>query len=635
MAADPRLTHAAYLFQRGRHNEAALACEAVLAADPHEVDALHLLGLVRHLQGDHASALTLLASALLRAPAVAQLHSNMVAILKALGRHREALDHAATAARLDPDSPEARNNHGVMLEGSELLGEAAGEYRAAIGLRPAYAEAHYNLGNVLRKLGRFEESVTSHRAAIRLRPGYPHAHGGLAHALADLGRLDEMVAARRAQVAAAPNSHGAHSALLYCLHYHPAQTRATLFDEHREWDRRHGRPRAARAGPHPNVRSPERRLRVWFVSPDLRRHTVTRFVGAAIERHDREAFEFYAYSDTERPDETTARLRESCRLWRDTRALSDERLAALVREDRVDVLVDLRGHGAANRLAVFAMKPAPVQISMVGYFDTTGLSAMDYRLTDAIQDPEPSADALHTERLLRVPGGCWCYTPDGDEPPVGPPPVRRNGHVTFGCLNKLIKINHAVAATWARILEAVPRSRLLVAAPGGEAAGAHLTSLGLPPGRVDVLGKVSGRSEYLDRFNAIDVALDPFPFNGITTTCDGLWMGVPAVALCGETSVSRAGASILTNLGLPDLVTSDASSYCNAAVSLATDTHRLAALRRSLREQFRWSPLGDNVRFTSALQTSFRQAWRAWCSWSGSSRHGTDLAGGPDADSPR
>ena len=610
---DSRLARAADLFRGGRHIEAASACEEVLAGRNHDVDALHMLGLIRHIQGDHVSALRLLNTALARAPKAAQLHSNMAAVLRALGRHREALDYASTAARLDPASSEAQNNCGVALEAAEALLEAVAAYRAAIALQPAYAEAHYNLGNALRKLGRFDDAVAAHRTAIRLRPAHSPAHGGLAHTLAELGRLDEMIAARRAQVAAAPTSAAAHSALLYCLHYHPGYTRATLFEEHREWDKRHGSPSAARSRPHANDRSPGRRLRVGFVSPDLRGHTVTRFIGAAVEHHDRDAFEFCSYSDTERPDETTGRLRRSFELWRGTRTLSDERLAALVRDEGIDILVDLRGHGAANRLPLFALKPAPVQISMVGYFDTTGLSTMDYRVSDAIQDPEPSADTFHTERLIRLPGGCWCYTPDGDEPPVEAPPLRRNGYVTFGCLNKLIKINGVSAATWARILDSVPGSRLVVSAPGGEAARTHLTSLGLPPDRLDLLGKVPGRREYLARFGGIDVALDPFPFNGITTTCDGLWMGVPAVTLCGETSVSRAGASILTNLGLPELVAGDTATYCKAAASLALDTGRLDALRRTLRERLRRSPVGDRGRFTSALEASFRRAWHDWC----------------------
>ena len=577
MAVDPRLVEAADHFQRGRHPEAALGCEAVLARSPDNVEALHLLGLVRHVQGDHASALTLLSTAVGHAPDAAELRSNLAAVLRSLGRHREALDHAAAAVRLDPRSAQAHNNYGVALEQLDRVAEAAAAYRTAVALRPAYAEAHNNLGNALRKLGRFNEAVASHRESVRHRPAYPPAYNGAAQSLRELGRLDEMIAARRAHLASAPASPAAHSALLYSLHYHPDYDRALLFNEHREWDRRHGVPRAAQTSPHPNNRSPSRRLRVGFVSPDFRQHTVTRFVGSAIESPDRDSFELLCYSDTDRPDETTARLRASSQLWRDTRTLSDERLAALVREDRVDILVDLRGHGAGNRLPVFATKPAPVQVSMVGYFDTTGLAAMDYRVTDAVQDPEPSADAFHSERLIRLPGGCWCYTPDGDEPPVGPTPVLRNGYVTFGCLNKLIKINSKVAAAWSRILEAVPGSRLAVAAAGGEAARAHLTSLGLPPDRLDVFTKAPDRQGYLNRFNRIDIALDPFPFNGITTTCDGLWMGVPAVTLCGETSVSRAGASILTNLGLPDLVADDVSAYAEAAVSLALDTARLDA----------------------------------------------------------
>jgi predicted O-linked N-acetylglucosamine transferase (SPINDLY family) len=269
---------------------------------------------------------------------------------------------------------------------------------------------------------------------------------------------------------------------------------------------------------------------------------VTKFITAAIEHHDREHWDLFCYSDAEKPDEVTAKLKKMVGHWQDTRGLSDATFEKVIRNDRIDILIDLRGHAADNRLTLFARKPAPVQATMVGYFNTTGLSD-HYRITDAQMDPPGLTEHLHTETLVRLPHSCWCYTPDESAPDVTEPPALKNGFVTFGSLNKIVKVSEPCARLWARVLEAVPGSRLLLSVAGEDAMGPvrdRLASYGLPPDRLDILGKTSGSRQYLERFSQIDVALDTFPFNGITTTCEGLWMGVPCVSLAGDTSVSRA-----------------------------------------------------------------------------------------------
>jgi predicted O-linked N-acetylglucosamine transferase (SPINDLY family) len=331
-----------------------------------------------------------------------------------------------------------------------------------------------------------------------------------------------------------------------------------------------------------------------------------------LECHDRDRFEVFCYSDVRQPDATTSRLRAIGHAWRETAALSDEALDRLIRDDRIDILVDLRGHAAGNRMMLFARKPAPVQATMIGYFDTTGLPTMNWRVTDAWMDPPGETEQFHTGRLARLPESCWCYRPDDDAPEVMEPPVVRKGYVTFGSLNKLIKVTEPCARLWAAVMEDVPRSRLVLSAPTDmwTATRERLARWGIPADRIDFLDKVRERADYLRRFSDIDIALDTFPFNGITTTCDGLWMGVPAVSLSGGTSVSRAGRSILSGVGLGRQAASDATGFVAAAAALALDPDRLREVRRGLRQRMAASVLTNRALFTERLEAAYHEAWR-------------------------
>ena len=588
----------------------------LLAADPDNAEALHLLGMLAHQTGRADEAIALLRRAVALAPAAAVYRCNLAGMLGKVGDNEAAAEQAHEALRLRPDFPEAHNNLGVALESLGRPAEAAAEFRQAIRLRPGYAEAFHHLGNAMRKLGRPDDAVTGHRQAIRLRPDYAAAWGGLATALAEQGRLEEMLAAIRREAELGPDSAASHSSLLYALHYDPAYGPERLFAEHQQWDRRHGDPLRQHIRPHDNDRDPRRRLRIGYVSPDFRNHTVPRFFEPALAFRDRDRFEVYCYSDVTRPDAVTQRLRGLADCWRETARVSHDVLAEQVRRDRIDILVDLRGHGSDNRLPVFARRPAPVQVTMVGYFDTTGLSAMDYRITDAVQDPPGESDRFHTEKLERLPRTCWCYRPDDDAPEVTPPPLERNGRVTFGCLNKVIKVTPELATLWARILANVPHSRLLLPVAGADEGGAVRSLLarhGLPPGRVDTPPKAAARPEYLSRYGQVDVALDTFPFNGITTTCDGLWMGVPAVTLSGATSVSRAGASILEAAGLGELVARTGEQYVTIATELAADADRLRELRAGMRERVSGGALADGHGHAAALGAAYGRMWDTYC----------------------
>jgi protein O-GlcNAc transferase len=358
------------------------------------------------------------------------------------------------------------------------------------------------------------------------------------------------------------------------------------------------------------------------VSADLREHTRALFMEPVLAAHDKAGFEVYCYSGARRPDETTARIRAAADAWRETSGQSDAELAETIRADRIDILVELTGHMGNNRLLVFARKPAPVQVAYPGYPNTTGLKTIDYCIADVDRDPPGVTETLYTEQLVRLPATSQCYRPSADAPAVGPAPALMRGHVTFCCFNKLVKVSPGMMQAWAAILVAVPRSRLMALAAGAgredEAVREAFVRQGVPADRLDLVRPLK-RMDYLWRYNQADIGLDTFPYNGHTTTLDGLWMGVPTVTLSGGTHVSREGAAMLSLLGLPQLIARSPREYIHAAVKLAMDLPRLQLIRGRLREKMRASPLTDAVRLTRELESAYRRMWAAWCS--GADRH--------------
>lgn len=572
------------------------------------------LGTVAFARGELADALDHLKQAVALAPGKASLRVDLAALLSKSNQPTEAIPHLLQALRVRGDMPEIHNNLGVVLEQLGRYSESVEACRNATRLRPSYVEAHHNLGKALRKAGDPMGSIHAFREALRLRADSIPAYDGLVNAAEDLGDVELLCASLRRLIELQPDASRVRSSLLYTLHYHPDAGPPELFHEHCEWDRLFG-GNAGLVRPFKNDRSRDRRIRVGYVSPDFREHTVTKFIGAALEHHDRDRIEVFCYSDVAEPDWVTERIRRDVEHWRDIVGFPDEQVERIVQDDSIDILVDLRGHASGNRMTLFARKPAPVQINMVGYFDTTGLSAMDYRLSDAYQDPPGETERYHRERILRMPGSCWCYMADKDAPDVAPSPLERAGHLTFGSLNKIVKVTDPCAQLWARVLEAVPNSRLLLAVVSEEAMDAirkRLARAGLPPERLLLVCKTQGRHEYLQRFGQIDIALDTFPFNGITTTCDGLWMGVPCIGLVGATSVSRAGRSILHAAGLGQFSAETPEQFVAAAVQLAQDRNQLRELRLGMRRRLANSRLMDHIGFTRDLEAEYFRIWETW-----------------------
>ena len=592
----------------GRLAEGEAAYRARLLAQPGDARTWQRLGMLLHQAGRTSEALEALGRSIELEPHVGAYHGNLGGVLGSMGEHARALEHLTRAVELDASIPEVHHNLGVACEHLGQLEQAAAAHRRAIALRPDYAEAHNHLGNALRKHGKTAAAAECHRRAIALRPGYAEAYNNLAAALVEQGDQEGAAACHRRAVEIEPHNPAAHSALLYTLHYCASSTPQALLEEAKGWAQRHGRFEIA---PHENDRDPDRTLRIGYVSPDFREHTVPRIVAPILRFHDRQQVEVFCYSAARQPDHVTERLRGYADYWRDISKLTEERAAELVRSDRIDILVDLAGHWAENRMTLFARKPAPVQVQ-IGYPGTTGLEAMDWRITDSHCDPPGMTERFYTEKLWRMSQFAWCYEPDEDGPQVGPLPAQAAGFVTFGCLNNPIKVTDECLRLWGRVLEAVPRSRLLLLSAEGREDGflfARLKRLGIDPARVDPVRRRT-RVRYLELFGHIDVALDPFPYNGETTTCDGLWMGVPHLTLAGSSCVSRRGVSHLSNVGLSELVCQSEEQLVGKAVELACDLERLGRLRSELRPRMRSGPITDGPGYTRDLERAYRQMWR-------------------------
>jgi predicted O-linked N-acetylglucosamine transferase (SPINDLY family) len=388
---------------------------------------------------------------------------------------------------------------------------------------------------------------------------------------------------------------------------------AALLDANLAWDERHGRPLEQFRKPHTKDPSPDRRLRIGYVSPSFCNHVTGRNLLPLWREHDRGEFEIFFYSDVARPDRWTDRFRSLAGNWREIAGRSDEDFAELIARDQIDILVDTAMHMAGNRLVAFARKPAPLQITFGGYPSGTGLAAMDYRISDPYLDPPGESDRFYVEKSLHLPASYWCYDAEGMElsqsPEVGPQPAAVLNRITFGCLNNFCKVSDAALALWARVLDATPGSRLLLLAPPGVARQRVLKFLG---DRVDFV-ESQPRREYLLTYQRIDLGLDTIPYNGHTTSLDSLWMGVPVVTLIGKTAVGRAGFSQLSNLGLSDLAAESPDQFVKIAASLVGDLPRLRRLRWTLRQKMRASPLTDAGKFTRSIEAAYRSVWRQWC----------------------
>jgi predicted O-linked N-acetylglucosamine transferase (SPINDLY family) len=602
----------------GQLEEALAACQNAVELQPDCAEAHTNLGLTLSRLRRYDEAAAAFYRALQLQPANVEVARNLGgALMKNPSRLNEAIYVLGKALELKPDFVEAQNDLGCALKFAGKLEEAAAAFRRVLVLRPTHAGAYNNLSTTLRTLGRLGEAAAACEQAVALEPDLPEAHANLGIALTDVGKLDEAAASFQRALELRSDYAAIHSRLLFGMQYRPGVTPAELAQAHAEYNYRQAAKFRSSWRPHENSFHPERKLKVGFVSAGMGLHPVGYFLIGLLENIDRDQFEIVCYSDRARKDDMSALLRASSLAWYDIFQVPEQQLATRIRDDRIDILFDLDGHAGRERLLVFARKPAPVQVTWMGYVGTTGLEAIDCLLADRWHVPA-GAEPHYCERVLRMPHGYVCYQPPRYAPDVSPLPAQQNGYVTFGSFNQPTKINPQVVALWSRLMNRVGGSRLLLKYRGFDDASvrnrflAMFAAEGIAADRIEMQGK-SPHGALLAEYRRVDIGLDTFPYSGGLTTCEALWMGVPVVTWPGETFAGRHSLSHLSNVGLPATVTSNQQEYLECTTGLADDLSRLAAVRRALRDQMASSPLCDASRYARDWADKMREVWRNAC----------------------
>jgi predicted O-linked N-acetylglucosamine transferase (SPINDLY family) len=542
---------------------------------------------------------------------------------KALGtalleQGKDALHALQQAAHLIPNDHETWNNLGNALQNVGRPADALICYQNAVRLVPHYAEAHCGQSPALLNFGRIDEAADCCKRALILNPAYAMAHNNLGNALRDRRQTEEALICYRRALAIDSEFSMARGNLLMALQYLPAIDRTEVLTEHQ----RFGAQFETRLKPHwpkhTNTRDPNKRLKIGYVSGDFRNHAVSYFMEPIFAHHDKAHFEIFAYSNNLKHDAYTERMQDHADHWLNCAGMTDAQLAQRILADGIDILVDLAGHTAKNRLPVFAYKPAPIQITFLGYPGTSGFSAMDYRLTDHFAEPlDSGADRYYSEKLLRLPESIWCYRPADTMPEVTPLPALTNGYLTFGSFNNGNKLNADCVELWAAILRRLPSARLLMATIAEGEMRNQLTeqfaARGIAPERISYHAQLPTHEFHL-LLQQVDVSLDPFPVNGATTTCESLWFGIPVLALIGKRFVSRAGWSVLNAARMPEFAAESPEQLIEIANNLAANLPKLAALRANMREHLRQTPLFDQALFTRNLEHAYWDVWQSYTS---------------------
>lgn len=550
-------------------------------------------------------------------PDLHQAHVNRGRALVTLGRYEDALGAYDRALELDNTLVHAHNNRANILYRWKRGTEALAGFDRALALDPNFAEAHYNRANLLRDAGRLEAARQGFQRAVALAPDLLEAGNNLGNVLRFLGDAEGALAAYAEVLKRSPERRSTFSNYLMALNYSAGLSAQEVFEAHCRYPQPEDVPGIRRSIDD----EPNRRLRVGLVSADFCLHSVAFFLRALFDHRRANVLELYAYFTGDEPDEHTEWFAERADHWLQCDETAEPDLVARIRDDRIDLLIDLSGHSGQNRLGVFSQRAAPVQITWLGYPNTTGLSAMDYRLVDSITDPPGEADQINTETLIRLPGGFLCYRPLNDEKslPVANPPCQSRGVIRFGSFNNLAKISTDTVARWSRILEAVPNAKLVLKSSfiGDQLSlqqfTGRLVAQVIAADRIETLGRIKAPEDHLALYNHIDIALDTLPYNGTTTTIEALWMGVPVVTESGDRHAARVGASLLTRMELPELIAQDADEYVRIAVELAKDPERQRRYRATLQARLKASALRDEVGFTRTFEWALREIWRIHC----------------------
>lgn len=627
----------------------------ILSENPHHAESMHMMAAIGYDVQRYDMAEELMHMALSEDSGNADFYFTLGNIHIKQNRYEDALQSFSKATQLNPKHLGALRNiavicrdQGAHFRNRNMFDAAIHHYERVLEINPN-EDDYSNLGYIYYQLGRYQDAVNSakkhakrfpksakaydniavcydflgeyeeayyyNKKAAKLDPKDPIIFTNMASTLKSLGRLDESIAIIRKSLTLTQEKAYIYSNLILTMLYASSVSAKQLYEESRDFGEKVADP-LLRKRPFINNRNPDRKLRIGYVSPDFRNHAVAYFLHPILMR-DRKNFEIFAYSKVELEDAVTESLKGHFDHWRDIKRMNDDAAADLIEKDQIDILVDLAGHTANNGLMIFARKPAPIQVTWLGYTATTGLKAMDYRLTDGYAEPEGMTEHLNTETLWRMPDIFATYSPKENSPAViDHPPFEDNGYVTFGCFNNFTKVTDPVLETWAEIMEQVPDAKLMLEITGIQSkkirseVEMRLSKHGLPLDRI-ILETRKPENQYA-LYNKIDVALDPFPAVGGTTSMDTLWMGVPVVTLAGEHFGSRMGVSILSNAGLQELIAESKDSYVSIAAKLAKDKTRLKAMRDNLRQRFAASPAMDKEKFARNMDAAYRQMWKKW-----------------------
>lgn len=572
------LQAAFFAFAEGYYQQAQSLCLEILAEYPDCGPAWHLIGVVAQKEG----------------------------------KHKLAIESLQKAIFLDLEDAQAHYNLAVTYNSLGNLEAAQEAYQKAIDLRPSFVAAHYNLGNLCAQRQQLSQAEHCYRKAVHFQPELAQIHANLGFALLYQGKIDGALESFRKALDIDPTNAVAQDNLLLAAHYADFLTPIEVLREHQNWGHKLTQTITSLSPVAPELKQ---QLRIGYLSPDFCTHSVSYFFEPILAHHRHDIYEIFCYSCTDYEDETTKRLQSYTSNWRSCGSLSDLEIAEQIRADQIDILVDLAGHTTNNRLRVLAYKPSPIQITYLGYPGTSGLPAVDYRITDKWADPTTN-DIHYTEKLIRLETGFLCYAPPNVAPPVSSLPAQRKGYITFGSFNNLPKINASVVAIWSEILKAVPNSQLLLKSPPFEDAQTQaeykrqFVTYGIASNRLSFLGRFPNPEDHLACYEQVDIALDPFPYNGTTTTCESLWMGVPVITLAGTVHASRVGVSLLSSLDLVEFIATTPERYIQIATNLAEDRKKLEAFRASIRFRMAASPLCNAEAFTYHLETIYRQLWQ-------------------------
>jgi predicted O-linked N-acetylglucosamine transferase (SPINDLY family) len=604
------------LQEQGRLEEATVNYNKAIALKPDYAEVLNELGVTLMGLGRYDEAEASYRRAILAKPDNAEAHKKLGDALFNMGSFVEAEASYRQTIQIRPDYGEAHNHLGATLYNTGRFVEAEASCRRALKIKPDYAEAYNTLGAALQNTGRFVEAEASYRQALKINPDYADAHNNLGATLIWLNRLSEAETCFRRALQISPDNTDAHGNLIFAMDMMIDKDIGSLQEERCRWDAVHG-ARLHQRRVHSNAPDPRRRLRIGYVSGGFLEHSAAKTFGGMLTRYDRTQFDVFAYANHKRKDDGVTELfRQSVTAWRNIGRSPDDAVAKMILEDQIDILVDLSGHGQGNRLPVFARKPAPIQITAWGYAHGTGMHTIDVFFTDPVSVPPQEKQYFREEiRYLPCVVGAFFNEPFPD---VNELPALSDRFITFGSLNRLSKVSAEACCTWAEVLLAVPRSRLLLKTPELDDASnreriiSHLTEAGVADDRIVMQGR-SSWSKHMQAYNQIDLALDPFPHGGGVTAQEGLMMGVPAISLRWPTTAGRVSASIMTALGLTDWIAETKEQYVELAVQKASNLQSLSALRRQLRGIFTSSVMGDPLAYARAVEQEYRNLWREWC----------------------